>query len=169
MIVRLLIAASVLAAVALLGAPLSSPVPSLQTSSVSAAPAGSWADAVAVSHGITNDAQPIHEDIEYSSGTDHVWISFNLHDHDQNAKISYLARANGDDYKWGTLDKAKCSNCRYAFALDGKNGKGLPGAAYDVRVFVNDAEVAQVGFGVGGKQGLDNGDADSNVDDNDNH
>ena len=40
-----------------------------------------------------------------------------------------------------------------------KNGNGdLPGAAYEVRLYVNGAEVAVGGFGVKGRGGLDNDD-----------
>ena len=83
-----------------------------------------------------------------------------LLDHDSNAKLTYLARANGEDYKWGDLKKASGNSGRYAFELDGKNGHDLAGAAYDVRIYVNGAEIAKVGFGVKGKEGLDNGDPD---------
>jgi hypothetical protein len=161
MIVRLLIAASMLLAVAFLGAPLGSPGQSLRAAPVEAAPAATYTDGIAVSHGITNDGQPVHEDPEYSKGTHSVWISFNYYDHDSRAKVTYLARANGDDYKWGSLDCCKGNSGRFAFEFDGKNGHDLPGAAYDVRIYVNGAEVAQVGFGVKGKGGLDHGDPDS--------
>lgn len=169
MIVRLLIAASVLIAVALLGAPLSAPGESFRPATVSAAPVGTYTDGITISHGVTSDAQPVNVDPEYSSGQDQVWASFNYYDHDSNAKVTYLLRANGEDYKWGDLDCCRGNSGRFAFEVTGRNGNELPSAAYELRIYVNGAEVAYGGFGVKGRNGLDNGGADSNLDDNDNH
>jgi hypothetical protein len=165
MIVRLLLAGSLLVAVALLGAPLGTPTDSLRAAPVAAAPASTYTDGIAVSHGITGDGQPVNEDYEYAKDTHSVWISFNYYDHDTRAKVTHLVRANGDDYKWGDLDCCKGNSGRFAFELDGKNGNDLAGAAYDVRIYVNGAEVANIGFGVKGKGGLDNGDPDDGDDD----
>jgi hypothetical protein len=77
-----------------------------------------------------------------------------------------LIRANGEDYDDFKLDCCNGSNGRFAFQIRKRNGGGeLPGAAYDVRIYVNGAEVAQGGFGVNGRGGLDN---DGQDEDNDN-
>jgi hypothetical protein len=99
-------------------------------------------------------------------GTDTVWVSFEFGDHDPGAELSYVARANGEDYKFGKLDCCDERSGRFAFRFT-KRGDGgeIPGAAYDIRIYANGAEVAQGGFGVNGRGGLDN---DGQSDDNDN-
>ena len=69
----------------------------------------------------------------------------------------YLVRANGEDYKFGKLNCCDSRNGRFAFPFT-KRGDGgdLPGAAYDVRIYANGAEIAHGGFGVNGRGGLDN-------------
>jgi hypothetical protein len=130
----------------------------LRPASVSAAPAATTVDGLTFSHGINSDATPVNEDIEYHSGENKVWVSFGYRDHNPNTVVSYLVRADGDDYRWGRLDCCSGSSGRFAFPIERKNGGQLAGAAYHVFVYVNDAQVADGGFGVKGKQGLDNGD-----------
>ena len=161
MIVRLGVVAVVLASFVVLGTPWNGPAVTLQPTTAAAAPAaapaGTWTNGLVFSSGITSDARPENVRTEFGSGTHTVWASFEYRDHDPNAEVSYVARANGDDYKFGKLDCCDSSNGRYAFAITKRGGGGdLPGAAYDVRVYVNGAEVAQGGFGVNGRGGLDN-------------
>ena len=158
MVIRLLISASLLAAISLLGVTFGGLNTPLRPAPVSAAPANTTVDGLTFSHGINGDATPVNEDIEYHSGENKVWVSFAYSNHDPNTVVSYLVRADGDDYRWGRLDCCSGSSGHFAFPIERKNGGALAGAAYDVRVYVNDAEVAHGGFGVKGKQGLDNGD-----------
>jgi hypothetical protein len=158
MIVRLLVSASLVVAIALVGVGTGGSSTFLRPTEVSAAPAATTVDGLDFSHGITSDAQPVNPDIEYHSGENKVWVSFSFRDHNPNTVVSYLARADGQDYRWGRLDCCSSSSGRFAFPIERNNGGALAGAAYDVRVYVNDVEVAHGGFGVKGKQGLDNGD-----------
>jgi len=129
-------------------------VAGLRTPSVAAAPADASSNGIDFSSSVSSGNQPSDPRVEFGGNTHTVWASFGLHDADQNAKVSYLVRANGEDYKWGKLDAS--GNGRHAFPITKRSGSGnLPGAAYDVRVYVNDAEVAHGGFGVKGRGGLD--------------
>ena len=162
MITRLLVSASLVVTIALLGVVFGGASSPLHPTPVSAAPASTTVDGLDFSHGITNDAQPVNPDVEYHSGENKVWVSFNFRDHATGSKVSYLVRANGQDYRWGDLDCCSVSSGRFAFPIERRNGGALAGAAYDVRIYVGDVEVAHGGFGVKGKQGLDNGDPDPN-------
>ncbi len=158
MVIRLLASASLVAMIALAGVVFGGASAPFRPTAASAAPASTTVDGLDFSHGITSDAQPVNPDIEYHSGENKVWVSFNFRDHNPNTKVSYLVRADGEDYRWGDLDCCSSSSGRFAFPIERKNGGALAGAAYDVRVYVSDVEVAHGGFGVKGKQGLDNGD-----------
>jgi len=164
MIVRLLLSASLLAVIALFGVIFGGSSDPIRPGAVAASPASTTVDGLDFSHSVTSDAQPVDPDVEYHSGENKVWVSFNFRDHDPSARVSYLVRANGTDYVWGRLNCCNANSGRFAFPIERRNGSGdaLAGAAYDVRVYVNDAEVAHGGFGVKGKQGQDNGNARSN-------
>lgn len=164
MIVRLLVSASLVVAIALVGVGSGGSSSFLRPTDASAAPAATTVDGLDFSHGVTSDAQPIDPDIEYHSGENKVWASFSFHDHNPNTVVSYLVRADGQDYRWGRLDCCSAGSGRFAFPIERRNGGELAGAAYDVRVYVNDVEVAHGGFGVKGKQGLDDGDPCPNSD-----
>jgi len=161
MVIRLLISASLLATISLLGVTFGGLNTALRPAAVSAAPANTTVDGLTFSHGINSDATPVNEDVEYHSGENKVWVSFSYSNHDPNTEVTYLVRVNKDtDYNWGRLDCCSGSSGRFAFPVERKNGNGGPlaGAAYDVFVYVNGTQVAEGGFGVKGKQGQDNGD-----------
>jgi hypothetical protein len=159
MIVRLAVVAAVLVGFVLLGMPWNATDGTLHPSTAAAAPAGAPAatttNGLQFSTSVDSNARPNNPRTEFDGDTDDVWASFEYKDHDPNAKVSWGSRANGADYRWGTLDCCDNRDGRYAFQIRGRSG-GLPGAAYDVRVYVNDVEVAQGGFGVRGRGGLDN-------------
>jgi hypothetical protein len=69
--------------------------------------------------------------------------------------MSYLVRANGEDWRWGDLDCCEGATGQFAFPLERDSGKDLGGAAYDAYVYANNAEVAHGGFGVKGRGGFD--------------
>lgn len=121
---------------------------------------------------------PKDPQIEFSSGTD-VWVTTEYTGY-TGGELTFLARANDGDYAWG-----KVPNCcqfpehRIGFKLDHKGEYGevsptfaqpgilsalsvfaapaeLPGAAYDFFIYLNGEEVGSAGFGIKGKQGLDN-------------
>jgi hypothetical protein len=172
MIVRLAVVAAVLVSFILMGMPLGGAGVTLRPSTAAAAPAVAPAVAPAATETnglqfaahVSSDARPEDPRAEFDSSTHTVWASFEYRNHDPNAEVSYVARANGEDYRFGKLDCCDGSSGRFAFPIE-KRGGDLPGAAYDVRVYVNGAEVAQGGFGVNGRQGLDN-DGQDHGDDN---
>ena len=159
MIVRITAVVGVLASIVALGMPHGDTAGLFGPTTAAAAPAATWTNGLQFSKSVDSNAQPEDPRVEFGEGTDRVWVSFEFHDHDPNARVSYLARANGDDYKWGKLDCCNMRDGRFAFAFTRRNGGGdLPGAAYDIRIYVNDVEVAQGGFGVKGHHGLDDND-----------
>jgi len=170
-IVRIAAVAVVLATFVVLGVPWGGPSGSLEPSTAAAAPAATSIDGLQFSTRVSSDGKPEDPRVELGSGTHTVWASFQYHEHDSSAKVSYLVRANGEDYTFGKLNCCDGSSGRFAFPITKRNGGGdLPGAAYDVRVYVNDAEVAQGGFGVNGRQGLDSdGQGSGNGNGNDNN
>jgi hypothetical protein len=166
MIVRLAAIVAVLATFVALGTPWNGPAVALQPTTAAAAPVATSTDGIQFSTHVSSDSRPESPRTELGDGTNTVWASFQYHEHDPSAKVSYLVRANGEDYKFGRLDCCSGSSGRFAFPITKRNGNGdLPGAAYDVRVYVNDAEVAQGGFGVNGRDGLDH-DGQENGNDN---
>lgn len=164
MIVRLFLAASVLAAVVVLGMPS---VSGDGLATASAAPAETATNGIQFSTAVTSDGRPVDPRTEFPAGTNTVWASFDYSGHTPGARVSVLVRANGDDFRSGDLDCCNGTQGRFAFPIERRNGGDLPGAAYDVRVYVNDVEVAQGGFGVRGRQGLDNDGQGDNGNDND--
>jgi hypothetical protein len=155
MIVRIAAVAAILAGFVALG-----------MTTAAAAPAATSAGGIQFSTSVDSQARPENPRTEFGSGTDTVWASFEFRDHDPNADVTALVRTNGDDYREYDLACCDSSSGRFAFPITKRGGGGdLPGAAYDVRVYVNGAEVAQGGFGVNGRGGLDN---DGQDQDNDN-
>jgi hypothetical protein len=165
MIVRIAAVAAVLASFVVV-AMLQAERVDLQPPVASAAPASTWTNGLDFSTSVDSNARPNDPRVEFGSGTDVVWVSFDYRDHDPNAVVTYLARANRTDYKTGRLDCCTSREGRFAFPFTKRGDSGeIPGAAYDMRIYVNGAEVAQGGFGVNGRGGLDN---DGQSDDNDN-
>lgn len=166
MIVRIAAVAAILASFTVLGMPLSGSG-AFQPTTAAAAPAETWATGLQFSTSVDSNARPENPRTEFGDGVETVWVSFEFRDHDPGAEFSYLGRANGEDYKFGKLNCCDAREGRFAFPFT-KRGDGgeLPGAAYDIRVYVNGTEIAQGGFGVNGRGGLDN---DGQSDDNDNN
>ncbi len=165
MFVRISVVVAVLASVVVLGMPWNGTAadmgfrPLTASAATLAAPAETSSSGLQFSTSVDANARAIDPRTEFGGSTDRVWASFEFRDHDRNATVSYLVRANGEDYKYGRLDCCDAGNGRYAFAIEKRNGNGdLPGAAYDVRLYVNSVEVAYGGFGVSGRGGLDNDD-----------
>ena len=128
-----------------------------------AAPARMGLDGLTFSADVDGQANPVDTRIEYDSSTERVWTSFAYRDYGGEA-MSYLIRANGDDWRWGDLDCCEGSNGRFAFPIERRSGD-LGGAAYDVFVYASNAEVGHGGFGVRGTQGFDDNDGDDNDND----
>ena len=163
MIGRLAAVVTLLVSIVALGMPLGGGT--LQPTTAAAAPASTWTNGLEFSTSVDSSARPENPRVEFGGGTDRVWVSFDFRDHDPNATVTYLARANGEDYKTGRLACCNAREGRFAFPFTSRGGNNLPGASYDMRIYVNGAEVAQGGFGVNGRGGLDN---DGQSDDNDN-
>lgn len=165
MIVRIAAVVAILASFAVLGMPWGDSG-TFQPTIAAAAPAATSTNGIQFSTSVDSQARPENPRTEFDGGTNTVWASFEFRDHDPNARVSANVRANGEDYREYTLDCCDIRNGRFAFPITKRGGGGdLPGAAYDVRIYVNDVEVAQGGFGVNGRGGLDN---DGQSDDNDN-
>jgi hypothetical protein len=160
MIVRIAAVVAVLASFIALGMPTNGSgvfQPTTAAAAPASAPAATWANGLDFSTSVDSNARAENPRTEFGGGTDTVWVSFEFRDHDPSAEFSYVAQANGEDYKFGKLDCCNASQGRFAFPITKRNGGGeLPGAAYSVRVYVNGAEIAQGGFGVNGRGGLDN-------------
>jgi len=116
--------------------------------------------------------------IEFPSDTD-VWITTEYTGY-TGGQLSFLVRANGEDYAWGKVPnccqfpehrigfklrhRGELESASPSFAQPGilsalsvlAAPAELPGAAYDVFVYLNNEEVGRAGFGIKGKQGLDN-------------
>src|SRR5688572_22871746 len=148
MIVRMAAVVAILASFVVLGMPLGGSGV-FEPATASAAPAGTWTNGLDFSTSVDSNARPENPRTEFGGGTDRVWVSFEFGDHDPGAEFSYLARANGEDYKFGKLDCCKARSGRFAFPFTKRGDSGeIPGAAYEIRIYVNDAEVAKGGFGV---------------------
>ena len=165
MIVRIAAVVAILASFAVLGMPWGDSG-AFRPTTAAAAPAATSTGGLEFSTSVDSQARPENPRTEFGDGTNTVWVSFEFRDHNPGDELSYLVRANGEDYKFGKLNCCDSRDGRFAFPFT-KRGDGgdLPGAAYDVRIYVNDVEVAQGGFGVNGRGGLDN---DGQSDDNDN-
>lgn len=126
-----------------------------RTAVAAAAPAAVIVSDLAFSEKVDGDARPKDADVEFNKKTERVWVSFAFREY-SGEHLSYVARANGEDWKWGDLDCCTGSSGRIAFPLERRSDKDLGGAAYDVRIYAGDVEVAQGGFGVKGRKGFDN-------------
>ena len=161
MIVRFGLVVAVLAGLIVLGMPWNGKTSTFQPSTAEAAPvagpAATTMSGLTFSRSMDSNGNPGGVDVEFGGGNRNIWVSFDYRDHDSNAKVTYLVRANGEDYKWGRIDCCPNNSGHASFEITHRNGGGkdLPGAAYDVRIYVNDAEVAQGGFGIKGRGGLD--------------
>ena len=137
--------------------------------SAAAAPAATELTELAFSESVNDRAEPIDQRTEFGD-PDQVWVSFGYSNHDPSVKVSYLARANGEDFRWGDLECCGGSQGRFAFPIERRGGRELGGASYDVRIYMGDAEVAQGGFGVRGREGFDSDNqSDGNGNGNDNN
>lgn len=172
MIVRIGLVVAVLATFVVMGMPSNGVGTTFQPATAQAAPAAAPAATtvgpLTFSRSMDSDGRPGGVDVEFGGGNRNVWVSFDYRDHDPNAKVSYLVRANGEDYKWGRINCCPNNSGRAAFEITHRNdgGKNLPGAAYEVRLYVNDVEVAVGGFGIKGRGGLDHDNQGRNGNDN---
>ena len=165
MIVRIAAVVAVLASFVVLGMPQNGSGV-FQPTTAAAAPAATESNGILFSTSVDSNARPENPRTEFGGGTNVVWASFEFRDHDRNADVTALVRANLEDYREYDLDCCNSNSGRFAFPITKRGGGGdLPGAAYDVRIYVNGAEVAHGGFGVNGRGGLDN---DGQDQDNDN-
>ena len=161
MVVRIGLVVAVLATFVVLGMPGSGSGSTFQPATAQAAPAAGPAattvNGLTFSRSLDSDGAPGGVDVEFGGGNRNIWVSFDYRDHDANAKVSYLVRTNGEDYKWGKINCCPSNSGHAAFEITHRNGgdRDLPGAAYEVRLYVNDAEVAVGGFGITGRSGLD--------------
>jgi hypothetical protein len=162
----------------------------LGASAVQAAPAADVGNfrlgAIRFATEVQNEFMPVNPQVEFSSGTD-VWVVSEYIGYTTGI-LSFLVRANDQDYAWGRVPNCcSFSERRIGFKLDRRGEYGaipptvaqpgivsalgvatapaaLPGAAYLVIFYLNDEEVGSGGFGIRGREGLDN---DNQANDND--
>ncbi len=120
-----------------------------------AAPAATEAGELAFSDAVNDRGEPVGQRTDFPSGVDRVWVSFEYRDHTPGARLKYIARAGGEDFRFGDLDCCGGSQGRHAFPVERRGGGNLGGAAYEVLIFDGDREIARGGFGVQGTQGFD--------------
>jgi hypothetical protein len=144
MIPRLLLCAALIVAFASLSAVGRSPA------AVQAAPASQGVSLVVVDH---KDDGTDEVKVEFQKGEDRVWAL--LDGVPAGARLSYILRLNGWDYKWGKLNCCKDGGS-LAFAITSKDNGSIPGGAYLLLVYDGDTEIARTGFGVRGGKGSDN-------------
>jgi hypothetical protein len=109
---------------------------------------------------IDKDGRPDDPSVEFDKGTDRIWVSVTYRGY-SGEQLSFIARANGEDWKFGDLDCCEGgSSGRFAFPLERDSGTSFGGAAYEVRIYAGDAEVAAGGFGVKGTGAFDNDNED---------
>jgi hypothetical protein len=135
---------------------------------------------------VQNEFLPVNPQVEFSSGTD-VWVVSEYVGYTTGI-LSFLVRANDSDYAWGRVPNCcQFSERRIGFKLNHRGDYGaipptvaqpgflsalgvaaapasLPGAAYNVIIYLDDEEVGQAGFGIRGRDGFDN---DNQSNDND--
>jgi hypothetical protein len=160
----------------------------METSAAQAAPAADVGNfrlgAIRFATEVENEFTPVNPRIEFPSGTD-VWVVTEYTGYTSGV-LSFLVRANGFDYAWGRVPNCcSFSEHRIGFKLDHRGEyrasaptmarpgivsalgvvaapAALPGAAYDVFMYLNDEEVGSAGFGIRGKEGLDNDNQNDN-------
>ena len=125
------------------------------TGAAVAAPAATDVPSIEFSEAVDDQAEPINPRVEFDSSTDRVWASFAYYNHD-GGRVSYIVRANGEDYRWGDLRCCDAREGRFAFSIERRSGHDLGGASYEVLLYVGDSEVARGGFGIRGRGGFDN-------------
>jgi hypothetical protein len=160
----------------------------LSASAVLAAPAADVGTfrlgAIRFATEVQNEFMPVNPQVEFSSGTD-VWVVSEYVGYTSGI-LSFVVRANEFDYAWGRVPNCcTFSERRIGFKLDRRGEYGaipptvaqpgivsalgvasaptaLPGAAYLVIFYLNDEEVGSAGFGIRGREGLDNDNQNDN-------
>jgi hypothetical protein len=157
---------ALLAAAILLGITATAPFGSREV--LFAAPAGG-VDQLWFATGLNSDGSIPDARIEFGKEDAEVWAIFDFSNVPPGAKMSFLLRVGNahskEDYSWGDINCCRgYSSGRFGFPLPRRNGNftDLPGGAYELVIFEGGKEVAKGGFGVKGKKGLDNGNANSN-------
>ena len=99
MFIRIGIVAAVLAGFVVLGMPGDGAESGLtfRPPTAAAAPAATTSSGIEFSTGVDGHGRPNNPRTEFGGGTNTVWATFEFRDHDRNAKVSYLVRANGED------------------------------------------------------------------------
>jgi hypothetical protein len=146
---------------------------------VSAVVAGRWPDALAApaavdvgelvfSDAVNERGEPIGRKVDFPSGTEAVWASFEYRDYGAGARVSHVVRANGMDFRFGDLACCPGRDGRFAFPIRRDGGQALGGAAYAVFIYDGDREIGRGGFGIQGTGGFEDNENLSNDRGNDN-
>ena len=118
------------------------------------------------STGINDRAEPTGDvGIEFPGDNDGVYVTFTFGDLPSGGSLGRIVRFNGEDFNYDgdVYGHLKCcatgGSGRFGFRIVKQSGNAgrLPGGAYDVRIYLNDAGVQHGGFGIRGTQGGDNG------------
>lgn len=171
MIIRVVLVAAILGGMAFAGAggALATSGP---RADIVAAPAAVDISGLTFSEAVNDRAEPINPLVEFRSGIDRVWVSFDYRNNDPGTRLTFVAQANGMDFRDGVLECCANRDGRFAFALQRRRGD-LGGAAYEVIIYSGNSELTRGGFGVRGVERFDNDnrrddDNDNGGDDNDN-
>ena len=154
MLRRLLVGAAIIAAVA--GLP-----PALQPQPVASASPANASATLQCAYTVTPGAEIVYqaESDYYSSRTRLVWAVLDFYDLAPGTKLTYILRANGRDYRSGTLPCCGgLTSGRLAFPITRRDDpdRTVPGARWDMFVYAGGQQIAAGSFGVRGTRGLDN-------------
>jgi hypothetical protein len=154
MLRRLLVGAAIIAAVA--GLP-----PALQGQPVASASPANAAATLQFAYTVTPGAEIVYqaESDYFSSRTDLVWAILDFYDLAPGTRLTYILRANGRDYRSGTLPCCgDLTSGRLAFPITRRDDpdRTVPGARWDMFVYAGGQQIAEGSFGVRGTRGLDN-------------
>lgn len=155
--IRVIVDATLIVALAVVAATFGQRT--LMPNAAQAAPAQIQAGEITFSPAVTPLALPIEPMIQYPSGTQRIWASFDF-DLFNGEHLDYMLQANGDDFQWGALDCCAGPAGRYAFPISRPSGRLLGGAAYKLTIYANERAIAVGGFGINGKGGFDANDND---------
>ncbi len=126
-----------------------------------ASPAATDIGEIAFSEDVNDKAEPRGQATEFDSGVTRVWASFEYRNHERDEKLSYILRANGEDFLFDDLPCCGSRDGRFAFPLERSNGRPLGGAAYELFIYQGDRELGRAGFGVKGTRGFDENENDN--------
>jgi hypothetical protein len=101
--------------------------------------------------------------INFSDDNNGVFVTFDFFNMTPGSRLSRIVRLNGEDFNWDGTEFGSLNCCRdggsgrYGFRILKTNARRgeLPGGAYEVRLYLDGADVGGGGFGIRGTSGGD--------------